>query len=382
MASLYVSPHHDDFRSLQALIAAEFSPSHPRTITEDPQAGLPARPRPTLVLGHGEEELVLTGSSAVSWYLASQGKRTGTDAKQQSQVWQWMSFADNELVPLSCAVVFPLLGVKGVDKKLQQSSRGDLLCILKVLDQSLETKTFLVGEAITLADISVVTAILLPFKYALEPADRKFLVNVTRWFSTCVNQPEFLKVLGKFTLCEKMVPVTPKTSPSPAANAANAANTANANPADPPAADANGPPKTEAQLKKEAKKREKLEKFQQKKDTEEQKKKQKPEGKEKKAKPEKKELGVISYDIPTPPGEMKDVLTPLPDSYSPQYVEAAWYPWWEKQGFFKPEYGRKNISEPNPRGVFMMCIPPPNVTGSLHLGHALTNAIQDSLTRW
>uniref|UniRef100_A0A673LJR9 valine--tRNA ligase n=1 Tax=Sinocyclocheilus rhinocerous TaxID=307959 RepID=A0A673LJR9_9TELE len=101
-----------------------------------------------------------------------------------------------------------------------------------------------------------------------------------------------------------------------------------------------GPPKTEAQLKKEAKKREKMEKFQQKKEMEEKKK------------------------------------IPLPDSYSPQYVEAAWYSWWEKQGFFKPEYG------PNPRGVFMMCIPPPNVTGSLHLGHALTNAIQDCLTRW
>uniref|UniRef100_A0A672MY29 Valine--tRNA ligase n=1 Tax=Sinocyclocheilus grahami TaxID=75366 RepID=A0A672MY29_SINGR len=95
-----------------------------------------------------------------------------------------------------------------------------------------------------------------------------------------------------------------------------------------------------AQLKKEAKKREKMEKFQQKKEMEEKKK------------------------------------IPLPDSYSPQYVEAAWYSWWEKQGFFKPEYG------PNPRGVFMMCIPPPNVTGSLHLGHALTNAIQDCLTRW
>uniref|UniRef100_A0A8K9UWN5 valine--tRNA ligase n=1 Tax=Oncorhynchus mykiss TaxID=8022 RepID=A0A8K9UWN5_ONCMY len=81
--------------------------------------------------------------------------------------------------------------------------------------------------------------------------------------------------------------------------------------------------------------------------------------------------------VPTPPGEKKDVLSPLPDSYSPQYVEAAWYSWWEKQGYFKPD-----ISEPNPRGVFMMCIPPPNVTGSLHLGHALTNAIQDCLTRW
>uniref|UniRef100_A0A674BP45 Valine--tRNA ligase n=1 Tax=Salmo trutta TaxID=8032 RepID=A0A674BP45_SALTR len=98
--------------------------------------------------------------------------------------------------------------------------------------------------------------------------------------------------------------------------------------------------------------------------------------KEKKAKPEKKDLGVISYDAPTLPGEKKDVLSALPDSYSPQYVEAAWYSWWEKQGYFKPEYG------PNSRGVFMMCIPPPNVTGSLHLGHALTNAIQDSLTRW
>uniref|UniRef100_A0A665VVH6 Valine--tRNA ligase n=1 Tax=Echeneis naucrates TaxID=173247 RepID=A0A665VVH6_ECHNA len=101
---------------------------------------------------------------------------------------------------------------------------------------------------------------------------------------------------------------------------------------------------------------------------------------EKKAKPEKKELGVITYNVPTPAGEKKDVVSPLPDSYSPQYVEAAWYPWWEKEGFFKPEYG--SISEQNPRGIFMMCIPPPNVTGSLHLGHALTNAIQDCLTRW
>lgn len=77
-----------------------------------------------------------------------------------------------------------------------------------------------------------------------------------------------------------------------------------------------------------------------------------------------------------------DVSVPLPASYSPRYVEAAWYSWWEKEGFFKPEYGRSGVSEPNPRGVFMMCVPPPNVTGTLHLGHALTSAIQDTLTRW
>uniref|UniRef100_A0A8P4G0H1 Valine--tRNA ligase n=1 Tax=Dicentrarchus labrax TaxID=13489 RepID=A0A8P4G0H1_DICLA len=359
MATLYVSPHPDDFRSLLALIAAEFCPSsRPRTITEDPPASLNARSRPTLVLGTGESDSVLSGASAVSWYLALQGKRAGVDTKQQSQVWQWLSFADNELTPVSSAVVFPLLGVMGMDKKLQQSSRAELMRVLKVLDQALEPRTFLVGESVTLADMGVATAVLLPFKYV-------------RMFQH-LYCPQFVKVLGKIALCEKMVPVTPKTNA--------AANGSHATPAavDSVDATANGPPKTEAQLKKEAKKREKLEKFQQKKEMEA---KKKPAA-EKKAKPEKKELGVITYNVPTPSGDKKDVISPLPDSYSPQYVEAAWYQWWEKQGFFKPEYGRESISDQNPRGIFMMCIPPPNVTGSLHLGHALTNAIQDSLTRW
>lgn len=63
------------------------------------------------------------------------------------------------------------------------------------------------------------------FDYAsrqvLEPSARKSLVNVSRWFDTCVNQPQFLKVLGKLSLCEKMVPVTPKHNPASTDAAAN-----------------------------------------------------------------------------------------------------------------------------------------------------------------
>uniref|UniRef100_A0A8C2KLS9 Valine--tRNA ligase n=1 Tax=Cyprinus carpio TaxID=7962 RepID=A0A8C2KLS9_CYPCA len=351
MDTLYISSHPDDFRSLLPLIAAEFCPSPPRIVHEDPPAEVD-RSRPALVLA-GAGGTVLTGANAVSWYLAAAGKRTGSEKKQESQVWQWLSFAENELTPVACAVTFPLLGIMGVDKK--QSSRAELLRVLKALDETLAPRTFLVGEAVTLADIAVSVAALLPFKYV--STHLKSLVNVTRWFNTCMNQPQFLKVLGKISLCEKMVPL----SVFPLNDWFDLL--------------FSGPPKTEAQLKKEAKKREKMEKFQQKKEMEEKKKKMQPQT-------EKKELGVITYNVPTPPGEKKDVLSPLPDSYSPQFVEAAWYSWWEKQGFFKPEYGRKNVSEPNPCGVFMMCIPPPNVTGSLHLGHALTNAIQDCLTRW
>lgn len=60
----------------------------------------------------------------------------------------------------------------------------------------------------------------------LEPSDRKVLTNVTRWFTTCINQPQFLKVLGKVALCEKMGPVAVKTpaapNGSPAAEAGDA----------------------------------------------------------------------------------------------------------------------------------------------------------------
>lgn len=66
--------------------------------------------------------------------------------------------------------------------------------------------------------------------------------------------------------------------------------------------------------------------------------------------------------------------------YNPMAVEAAWYDWWEKEGMFKPEVQPEGAK--NPKGTFVVPAPPPNVTGSLHIGHALTVSIQDTLVRW
>ncbi|XP_041978803.1 valine--tRNA ligase isoform X2 [Aricia agestis] len=137
--------------------------------------------------------------------------------------------------------------------------------------------------------------------------------------------------------------------------------------------------KTAKQLEKEAKKAAKLEKLKAKLDKKSSAPAVQKDKPEKKAK-ETKESAI--YTANTAPGEKKDISGSMPDAYSPQYVEAAWYAWWEKQGFFKPEYGRKSVLEPNPKGKFVMVIPPPNVTGTLHLGHALTNAVEDAITRW
>ncbi|XP_014670573.1 PREDICTED: valine--tRNA ligase-like isoform X2 [Priapulus caudatus] len=76
-------------------------------------------------------------------------------------------------------------------------------------------------------------------------------------------------------------------------------------------------------------------------------------------------------------GQKKCTSNPIPNAYKPAYVEAEWYDWWEKQGFFSPMK-----SSDIGTTAYTMIIPPPNVTGTLHLGHALTNAVQDALIRW
>ena len=66
---------------------------------------------------------------------------------------------------------------------------------------------------------------------------------------------------------------------------------------------------------------------------------------------------------------MKELAT----KYSPSEVEDKWYAYWMEQGFFH--------SEPDDREPYTIVIPPPNVTGVLHMGHMLNNTIQDILVR-
>ena len=62
-------------------------------------------------------------------------------------------------------------------------------------------------------------------------------------------------------------------------------------------------------------------------------------------------------------------------AYEPQQVEQRLYAWWESQGFFTPRIDP--AQEP-----FTMSMPPPNVTGELHMGHAMTMTIEDVIVRW
>ena len=68
-------------------------------------------------------------------------------------------------------------------------------------------------------------------------------------------------------------------------------------------------------------------------------------------------------------------MTSLSKIYDPHDIEGKWYKYWLSNDFFHAEA----TSDKSP---YAIVIPPPNITGSLHIGHALDNTLQDCLIRW
>ena len=75
--------------------------------------------------------------------------------------------------------------------------------------------------------------------------------------------------------------------------------------------------------------------------------------------------------------DQRESAESLPPAYDPQAYEESIYRFWEEGGWFAPPADSGNGREP-----FTIIMPPPNVTGALHLGHAITLTIEDALTRW
>ena len=69
-------------------------------------------------------------------------------------------------------------------------------------------------------------------------------------------------------------------------------------------------------------------------------------------------------------------MTEMPKAYDAEAVEPHWYQFWLDHGVF-----RASLAADDPREPYVIPMPPPNVTGSLHMGHALFGTIQDVLAR-
>merc|ERR1712088_737992 len=152
----------------------------------------------------GADGLCLTESNAIAYYVANDELRGGSDAAARAQVVQWMCMADNEILPASCTWVFPTMGIMQFNKNATDRAKEDIKAAMKTLNDHLLTRTYLVGERVTLADIAVACTLLNLYKQVLDPNFRKPFMNVTRWFTTVINQPNAKEVIGAVTLCSKM----------------------------------------------------------------------------------------------------------------------------------------------------------------------------------
>ncbi|KAI9138458.1 glutathione S-transferase, partial [Paraphysoderma sedebokerense] len=156
----------------------------------------------------GKDGFCLYESSAIAYYVASQKSGStllGKDTKESALIQQYIGVADGEVAPNVGGWIYPLIGIVKYNKDQVGQSQAMLEHIVAALDKVLLTRTYLVGERITLADVVLSMAFFNAFKLVFDADYRKKYVNLTRWFNTCINQPHFKSVIGEFKMCEQQL---------------------------------------------------------------------------------------------------------------------------------------------------------------------------------
>jgi len=143
-------------------------------------------------------KVLLTESDAIAYYVSDDTLRGGKGEQERAQVLQWILFAQSELLPASCGWLFPSLSIMPFNKDQVGKARSETERCLKALDDFLLSRTFLVGETVTLADIAVFSALTDLYKNLLDADSKKAFVNVNRWFDTILNQPKVQGAIKKY----------------------------------------------------------------------------------------------------------------------------------------------------------------------------------------
>jgi len=204
MSSLKLYSFKGDFRAMKALIAAQYNgvtierpafnldadAKSPEFLAKSPLGKVPVLETP---------EGSIFESNAIARYVARLRRDTNLYGKSffdSAQVDSWVDFAAHELELPATMWVYPVLGLMDYNGGVTHTSKQDLKKALAVLEKHLLYRTYIVGDAVTLADIVTACALLYPMKMVMDPSFRKPYPSVVRWFITVVNQPQFAAVMG------------------------------------------------------------------------------------------------------------------------------------------------------------------------------------------
>ncbi|EJF60198.1 elongation factor 1-gamma [Dichomitus squalens] len=161
----------------------------------------------------GKDGFKLFEGSAIARYVASLAPNSnllGTSTKEAALVDQWVSFADSEIGSFT-GVIFGLVNgrITPYTKPVHTHFAERQLRSLKTLDTILATRTFLVNERISLADLTVAAEIQRAMNVTIDAPIRAQIPNVIRHVETIVNQPQLKEIYGELQYLEKALAFTP-----------------------------------------------------------------------------------------------------------------------------------------------------------------------------
>ncbi|GJN38682.1 hypothetical protein PR202_gb27747 [Eleusine coracana subsp. coracana] len=156
-------------------------------------------------------------SNAIARYIArlkDDNPLFGTSRIEQAHVAQWMDFAATEVDPGVAWYLYPRLGYLPYVQVTEETAIASLKRSLGALNTHLASKTFLVGDSVTLSDIVVTCNLYLGFARILTKSFTSEFPHVERYFWTMVNQPNFKKVMGDVQQAVSVPPIPKKTAPA------------------------------------------------------------------------------------------------------------------------------------------------------------------------
>jgi len=183
----------DNFRTQKVLIAAKIANKDLEVVEKPaPNNHFPLGVSPALEDGNTN----LFGADAISKYLVGPNSAY---VPQNAEVDQWLLWAEGQLLPNVLAYVLPSISVARVPAETLEQSKRELFSQLRLLNAALLPKTFLVGERLSIADVSVALDLLSAYQHVLDDSARGDLVNLNRWIQTVLNSPNVKPILGDIT---------------------------------------------------------------------------------------------------------------------------------------------------------------------------------------
>jgi len=209
--SLTLHTYIGNFRAFKALIAAEYNGINinipkfemlvdnkkPEFLAKSPLGRVPVLDTPSGSISE---------SNSIARYIARMRRDTeliGATLFEEALVDQWIEFCSHDLELPATLWFYPVIGYMPANAATTAKAKEDFKKALSVLEAHLLYRSYLVGEKVTLADITIVSTLLYPMKIVVSPEFRKEFPCVMRWFNTCVNQPEFKAVVGTVTLAKE-----------------------------------------------------------------------------------------------------------------------------------------------------------------------------------